>query len=137
MTTPNQIRRLLEQCRRQRDPDLLNQARSAFQHARAQAPNDEEWRDVARYGKRVSAVIEDPASLPWVPTPDGVGLIAQIDDDDYLVVHPHAGVWRAGTAWPGGEQPTFWNRERFPSREAAINAAAAVTIPPAPSEATT
>ena len=137
MATPDEIRSILEACRRQRDPSLLQEARAAFRQARGQQPDDDAWRAVAQYGKQVASLIEDPASLPWTATSDGLGLLAHIDDEDYLVVHPHAGAWRAGAAWPQGEQPTFWSPERHPSREAAMAAAGAVTIPTAYTEATT
>ena len=130
MTTPDEVRQLLSRCRRDPRPDLLQQARAAFREARTLSPDDPSWRAIANYGKNVAAIVEAPHHLNWTTTPDGLGLIAKInDDDDYLVIHPQQSWWRAGAAWPDGEQPTTWSHERLPSREAAMQAACRLTIP--------
>ena len=127
--TPDEVRALLHRSRRELDPALLQQARVLFQQARKAAPHEPEWPELASYGRNVAAVIEDPQRLEWIPTSDGLGGIAQIDDDDYLVVHVQKNWWRAGAAWPDGPQPTYWSPERFPTREEAVTAAGNVRIP--------
>ena len=131
MTTPEDIWRLLTECRRNPSPGLLHQARVAFREARTLSPDDPQWKAVAQYGKNVAAIVEQPSQLNWIPTPDGLGLIAHINDDsdDYLVVHPQNTWWRAGTASFDGGQPTIWSPERLPSMEAAMRAASVITIP--------
>ena len=129
MTTPDEVRYLLDRCRRNPSSGLLQQARAAFREARPLSPDDPSWRAIAQYGKKIAAIIEAPSQLNWRPTPDGLGLIADINDDgDYLVVHPQQNWWRAGAAWPNGEQPTIWSEERLPSRAAAMSAACGVQI---------
>ena len=131
MTTPEEIWRLLTECRRNPNSGLLHQARVAFREARALSPNEPQWEEIAQYGKNVAAIVEQPSQLHWLPTPDGLGLIAYINDDrqDYLVVHPQSTWWRAGTASLNGDQPTIWSQERLPSREAAMRATSSITIP--------
>ena len=127
--TPDDIRALLRRCRRELNPGLLEQARGLFQEARKAAPDEAQLAELVKYGRNVAAVIEDPQRLEWTPTADGLGSIARIDDDDYLVVHAQKEWWRAGAAWPEGEQPTYWSSERFPTRAEAIKAAGNIRIP--------
>lgn len=129
---PEDIRQMLAEARRNHDPDLLQQARATFREARGQTPENPLWHDVAAYGRTVAATIEDPERLQWIPTSDDLGLIAAIDEDDYLVVHPQRQWWRAGAAWPHGPQPTFWSPEKFTTKQSAVKAAGHVTIPPPP-----
>ena len=130
MTTSDEVRHLLSRCRRNPSPGLLEQARAVFREARLLSPDDPSWRAIANYGKNIAAIVEEPNNLNWVATPDGLGLIADIDDvGDYLVVHPQQNWWRAGAAWLDGEQATTWSQERLPSREAAMRAACRLKIP--------
>ena len=132
IASPDDIRQMLTDSRRRHDPGLLQKARIAFRNAERQNHDDPQWKQVAEYGKKVAAAFEDPQRLSWLPTSDHLGLVAEISDEDYLVVHPHKQWWRAGSAWPEGPQPTYWAPERFPTREAAIKAAGDVTIPQTP-----